>query len=169
MLIYIDDIVLTCNNEEFIQTLIKKLSSEFALKDLGELHCFLGIEVQHFSSSMTLSQSQYTKDFLNRAKLLESSHFNTPMALKPQLTPQDFKQIKAKEYRSLVGALQYLTYTHPDIVQAVNKVCRKLQNPTEGDMRAVKRILHYLKGTMHYGIKFIAQSPPKLYGFCDAN
>ncbi|KAK0582010.1 hypothetical protein LWI29_020396 [Acer saccharum] len=93
------------NNEESIQVLINQLNSEFALKDLGELHYFLGLEVQYFPGGITLSQSKYTKDLLNRAKLLESSHFNTPMALKPQPTPQDSKPIEAKEYRSLVGAL----------------------------------------------------------------
>ena len=46
-----------------------------------------------------------------------------PMALKSQVTPRDSDPINATEYHSLVGALQYLTYTRPDIVQAVNKVC----------------------------------------------
>lgn len=36
-------------------------------------------------------------------------------------------------------------------------------------MKAVKRIFRYLKGTMHYGIKFLTQSPLKLYGFYDAD
>ncbi|XP_059277668.1 uncharacterized mitochondrial protein AtMg00810-like [Lycium ferocissimum] len=91
------------------------------------------------------------------------------MALKSQPTPVDTKLVEAKEYRSLVGALQYLPYTCPDIVHAVNKVCQKLKDPTQGDMKAVKRILRYLKGTLHYGIKFLAHSPLKLYGFCDTD
>ncbi|XP_016574332.1 uncharacterized mitochondrial protein AtMg00810-like [Capsicum annuum] len=169
MLIYVDDIVLTENNEEFIQTLITQLSLEFVLKDLGKLHYFLGLEVQYFPGGITPSQGKYTKYLLNRAKLIESSHFNTPMALKSQPTPEDSKVVNAEEYRSLVGALQYLTYTRSDIVQAVNKVCQKLNKPTEGDMKAVKRIFFYLRGTIYYGIKFLAQSPLKLYGFCDAD
>ncbi|XP_024018613.1 uncharacterized protein LOC112090776 [Morus notabilis] len=163
------DIAIAGNNEESIQSLVNRLNIEFALKDLGKLHFFLGLEVQHFPEGITLSHGKYTKDLLNRAKLLESSHFNTPMALKPQPMPQDSKLVNATEYRSLVGALQYLTYTRSDIVQAVNKVCQKLKEPTERDMKAVKRILRYLKGTMHYGIKFLAQSPFKLYEFCDAD
>ncbi|PHU06618.1 hypothetical protein BC332_23107 [Capsicum chinense] len=169
MLIYVDDIVLKDNNEEFIQALITQLSLEFTLKDLRKLHYFLGLEVQYFPGGITLSQGKYTKDLLNRANLIESSHFNTPMALKSQPTPENSKLVNAKKYQSLVSALQYLTYTRPTIVQAVNKVCQTLNEPIEGDMKAVKRILHYLKGTMHYGIKFLAQSPLKLYEFCDAD
>ena len=59
-----DDIVLTGNNDLFIQLLIKKLSSEFALKDLGELHFFLVIEVQRKHYGISLSQSQYAKELL---------------------------------------------------------------------------------------------------------
>lgn len=83
MLIYVDDIIITGKNEEFMEELISKLDSEFALKDLGELHYFLGIEVRHFPGGITLSQGKYTKDLLSRAKLLDCSHFSTSMALKP--------------------------------------------------------------------------------------
>lgn len=79
--------------------------------------------MQYFSGEITLSQVKYTKDLLNQASLIECSQFNTPMTLKSQLTPEDSKLVEAKEYRSLVGAIQYLTYTQPDIIQAVNKVC----------------------------------------------
>ena len=83
MLIYIDDIVLTGNDNKFIQDLINKLGFEFSLKVLGDLYYFLGLKEWHFPRGITISQDKYTKDLLNRAKVLENSHFNTPMALKP--------------------------------------------------------------------------------------
>nr|XP_033513602.1 uncharacterized mitochondrial protein AtMg00810-like isoform X2 [Nicotiana tomentosiformis] len=168
MLIYIDDIVLTGNNDIFLEDLIKKLQSEFSLKDLGQLHYFLGLEVQYFPRGITISQSRYAKELLDRARLTNCSHINTSMALKSQPSPQGSKTIDPTEYRSLVGALQYLTYTRPDIVHAVNKVCQHLQYPREEHMRTVKRILRYLKGTTDYSLKFLSQSPFKLYGYCDA-
>ncbi|XP_055962301.1 uncharacterized mitochondrial protein AtMg00810-like [Mercurialis annua] len=168
MLIYVDDIVLTGNNDTYINLLINKLGKEFALKDLGEFHFFLGIEVQRNQQGPTLSQIQYAKELLHKAGLLDSTHYKTPMALKSQMTPRDSDPVNATEY-SLVGALQYLTYTRPDIVHAVNKVCQTLQNPTFGDMKAVKRILRYLKGTLHFGISFLKHSSLSLYGFCDAD
>ena len=169
MLVYVDDIVITGNDEDYVISLIKQLSSEFALKELGELHYFLGIEVHKFSGGITLSQSKYAHDLLTRAKMLDCSHNNTPMPIKQQPTPTDLKKVDAKTYRSLVGALQYLTHTRPDIVYAVNKVCQKLNDPTEDDMKLVKRILRYIKGTINYGLKFIPQKSLKLCGFCDAD
>ena len=82
MLIYVDDIILTGNDDKVIQNLITQLSSEFALKDLGALHYFLGIEVHRFPGGISLSQGKYIKDLLHRANIESSSHINTPMAIK---------------------------------------------------------------------------------------
>ena len=170
MLIYVDDIILTGNDDQSLHSLIKQLSSEFALKDLGDIHYFLGIEVHRHHNGITLSQGNYIKDLLNQSHMINSAHINTPMALKtPSTLPTANNLIDATSYRSIVGALQYVTYTRPDIVQAVNKVCQKLQNPTASDMTSVKHILWYLKGTMHHGLTFINQSSLNLYGFCDAD
>ena len=57
-------------------------------------------------------------------------------------------------YRSLVGALQYLTITRPDITHVVNSVNQFLHSPTEDHFLAIKRILRYVKGTLHFGLTF---------------
>jgi hypothetical protein len=55
---------------------------------------------------------------------------------------------EASKYRSIVGGLQYLTLTRPDISFAVNRVCQFLHSPTDLHMAAVKRILRYVQGTL---------------------
>ncbi|KAH9689512.1 retrovirus-related pol polyprotein from transposon RE1 [Citrus sinensis] len=169
MLIYVDDIVVTGNNTFLIDQLIHQLSIEFALKDLGQLHFFLGLEIRYFSGGIYVSQTKYTKDLLTKAKMLESTSLSTPMAIKEQANPIDHKPVNATEYRRLVGGLQYLTLTRPDIVHAVNKVCQHFQTPTEANLRAVKRILRYLKGSLDYGIRFLQQSSLNITAFCDAD
>ncbi|XP_026432292.1 uncharacterized protein LOC113329655 [Papaver somniferum] len=72
------------------------------------------------------------------------------------------------EYRSLVGALQYLTWTRPDITYAVNLVCQYMQHPTTTHLIASKRILRYIKGTLDFGLKFTRGSS-FLLGFSDAD
>ncbi|XP_042969008.1 uncharacterized mitochondrial protein AtMg00810-like [Carya illinoinensis] len=73
-------------------------------------------------------------------------------------------------YRSLVGALQYLTITWPDIAHAVNFVSQFLHSPTEDHFLVVKRILHYVKGTFHFGLHFRPfATPGALFAYSDAD
>ncbi|KAB2601163.1 hypothetical protein D8674_002168 [Pyrus ussuriensis x Pyrus communis] len=71
-------------------------------------------------------------------------------------------------YRSLVGALQYLTFTRPDIAFSVHQVCQFMQNPMVSHFTAVKRILRYLKGTMQFGISY-TKGDLQLKAFSDAD
>jgi len=72
-------------------------------------------------------------------------------------------------YRSVVGALQYLTLTRPDIAFAVNKVCQYLHAPTTTHWSAVKRILRYVKGTIALGHKIKRSSSRLVSAFSDAD
>jgi histone deacetylase 1/2 len=75
----------------------------------------------------------------------------------------------ATNYRSVVGALQYLTLTRPDISFAVNKVCQFLHAPTTVHWAAVKRILRYLKQTTNVGLKIGRSSSLLVSAFSDAD
>ena len=59
MLIYVDDIIVTSSSDAAISALLRDLNTDFALKDLGNLHYFLGIEVSKNSSGIILSQEKY--------------------------------------------------------------------------------------------------------------
>lgn len=70
-------------------------------------------------------------------------------------------------YRSVVGALQYVTLTRPEIAFSVNKVCQFLSHPLETHWKAVKRILRYLKGTLDYGLELKpAQNCSSMFSLC---
>jgi histone deacetylase 1/2 len=75
----------------------------------------------------------------------------------------------ATRYRSIVGGLQYLTLTRPDLAFSVNKVCQFLHVPTTAHWSAVKRILRYVKGAMDVGL-YIRKSNSRLVSaFSDAD
>ncbi|XP_071680530.1 secreted RxLR effector protein 161-like [Lolium perenne] len=75
----------------------------------------------------------------------------------------------ATAYRSLVGGLQYLTITRPDISYAVNRVCRFLHTPTISHWSAVKRILRYVRHTSAYGMAVRPTASCVLSAFSDAD
>ncbi|KAJ9566206.1 hypothetical protein OSB04_002172 [Centaurea solstitialis] len=72
-------------------------------------------------------------------------------------------------YRSLAGALQYLTFTRPDITYAVQQVCLHMHDPQESHMLALKRILRYIQGTIDYGLHLYRTSLTSLISYTDVD
>lgn len=80
ILVYVDDIIITGDNLSLIENLTSKLNDEFALKQLGNLEYFLGIEVQRLhDGSLLLSQTKYICDLLTKANMKDAKGINTPM------------------------------------------------------------------------------------------
>ena len=169
LLLYVDDIVLTGSNASLIDTFIHKLQQEFSMKDLGNLHYFLGLEVTQSSQGLFLSQVKYARDILIRAELHDSKPIATPMIVSHHLTSDGPLFHSPTIYRSLVGSLQYLTITRPDITHAVNSVSQFMHAPRESHFQAVKRILRYVKGTLHFGLSISSSSHLNISAFSDAD
>ena len=141
-----------------------RLHSEFAMIDLGALHHFLGISVTRSSQGLFLSQRQYALDLLQRAGMAECHSTATPVDTHAKLSAQD-----GSEYRSLAGALQYLTLTRPDLAYAVQQVCLFMHDPREPHMALIKRILRYVKGTLSSGLHIGIGSVQSLTAYYDAD
>ncbi|KAI3500548.1 hypothetical protein L1887_36372 [Cichorium endivia] len=169
LLVYVDDIILTGNNSALIRTFITRLNTEFAIKDLGKLSYFLGLEATYTDDGLFLTQAKYAHDILTRAGLLESKPTSTPLSPSDQLLTIGDQFSDPTLYRSLVGALQYLTITRPDLSYAVNQVSQFLQSPTVDHFQAVKRILRYVKGTLSFGLHFRRPQSSSILGYSDAD
>ncbi|KAK1660706.1 hypothetical protein QYE76_048865 [Lolium multiflorum] len=127
ILVYVDDIILVSSSVTAADRLVSSLRTAFAVKDLGKLHYFLGLEVTHDDTGLTLTQKKYSEDLLRRAGMLQCKPAFTPMSVSDPLTSDDGTILSAEdatEYRSVVGGLQYLTLTRHDISYAVNRVCQ---------------------------------------------
>lgn len=66
LLLYVDDIVLTASSSSLMQKIIKHVSSALAMKDLGPLHFFLGIQVRRSADGFFMNQAQYAEELLDR-------------------------------------------------------------------------------------------------------
>jgi len=79
--------------------------------------------------------------------------------------------VDATSYRSIVGALRYLTHTRPDIGFAVGYVSRFMAEPREDHLAAVKHLLRYVAGTRDYGLVYPRRSRGELEltGFSDSD
>ncbi|XP_071740352.1 uncharacterized mitochondrial protein AtMg00810-like [Rutidosis leptorrhynchoides] len=170
LLLYVGDIVLTTSSDKLHKHLIKLLSHEFALKDLGPLHSFLGISVTRSSYGLFLNQTAYAKDIIERVGLSGCNSIATPVDLNGKLSSSSEQPYpNPTKYRSLAGALQYLTFTRPDISYAVLQVCLHMHNPKDIHMLALKRIMRYLQGTLSLGLHITKSRSHDLVSFTDAD
>ncbi|PKA61094.1 Retrovirus-related Pol polyprotein from transposon TNT 1-94 [Apostasia shenzhenica] len=165
--IYVDDILIKGDDPKAITAIIQSLSKEFSIRDLGYAHYFLGIELHSHSKGSLLSQSKYILGLLQRAKMDGAHPISTPiftLSIKTSPTMND-----PLLYRSIIGVLQYVTITRPDITFVVSRACQFMHAPTEDHWTGVKRILRYLKGTILYGPQFHRHSSHTLHAFSDAD
>ena len=75
MLVYVDDIIVASSSQEATNALLEDLKKDFALKDLGDLHYFLGIEVKKVTDGILLSQEKYVSDILKRSGMMNCKNF----------------------------------------------------------------------------------------------
>ncbi|XP_042026885.1 uncharacterized mitochondrial protein AtMg00810-like [Salvia splendens] len=123
LIIYLDDMIITGDDNEEIQSLRENLVKEFAMKDLGALKYFLGIKVLRSRHGIFLRQKKYVLDLLAETGLLECKPAETPMITNHGLKIEEGVDLADRErYQRLVGKLIYLSHTRPDITYAVGVV-----------------------------------------------
>ena len=130
LVVYVDDIVITGNDSAGISSLKSFLQTQFQTKDLGLLKYFLGIEISRCKKGIFLSQRKYVLDLLAETGKLGVKPCNAPMTPNLQLTAEDGELFEDPErYRRLVGKLNYLTVTRPDIAYSVSVVSQFISSP----------------------------------------
>ncbi|BBH04952.1 P-loop containing nucleoside triphosphate hydrolases superfamily protein, partial [Prunus dulcis] len=163
LLLYVDDIMVTGTDSTHLQQFISLLGGHFDIKDLGPLSYFLGLQVLHKDGTVHINQFKYAYDILQKANLLNSKPASTTLATKVLLSVSDGALISnPTEYRKLVGSLQYLTLTRPDISFAFNTVAQFMSAPRTSHLVAAKRILRYIKGTIDLSLTFTPQTAATL-------
>jgi histone deacetylase 1/2 len=151
---------------------IKKLQSAFAVKDMGALAYFLGVDVRHTTEGFFLSQEQYVDDLLEHAGMKNCKAVATLADAKSKLSVSDGTPVSAADasfFRSIAGVLQYLTLTRPDIAYVVQQLCLHMHAPHDIHVAMLKRVLRYIKGTPQIGIQLRAMTSPTLTAYSDAD
>ncbi|RVW44641.1 Retrovirus-related Pol polyprotein from transposon RE1 [Vitis vinifera] len=170
LVVYVDDIVITDNDQDGIQKLKQHLFTHFQTKDLGKLKYFLGIEIAQSSSGVVLSQRKYALDILEETGMLDCKPVDTPMDPNVKLVPGQGEPLgDPGRYRRLVGKLNYLTITRPDISFPVSVVSQFLQSPCDSHWDAVIRILRYIKSTPGQGVLYENRGHTQVVGYTDAD
>ncbi|GJV19603.1 retrovirus-related pol polyprotein from transposon TNT 1-94 [Tanacetum coccineum] len=170
VLVYVDDLLITGNDEEQISSLKPQLSSVFHMKYLGEVNYFLGLEISRTAQGIFISQHKYTKDLLKEGGVLNNKPYKLPMDPNLKLQADVGTPLLDPEvYRRSIGQLIYLTVTRPDICYTVQLLSQFMQSPTFVHMQAVKHLLRYLLNSPGQGILLANNSAVELKAYCDSD
>ncbi|WOG94987.1 hypothetical protein DCAR_0314288 [Daucus carota subsp. sativus] len=148
ILVYVDDIILTASSDDLRVSIIKLLSSEFAMKDLGPLSSFLGISVTRHKAGMFLSQKNYAQQIIERAGMSSCKSSPTPVDTKAKVSAS-------------VGSV----FENPSLY----RICLHMHDPRVTHMQALKRIIRYIQGTQDYGLHLYSSSQSSLVSYTDAD
>ena len=119
---------------------------------------------------MFLHQRKYTEEIIARANMSNYKPVTTPVDVKGKLSAHGGSPVADPTlYRSLAGALQYLTFTRPDIAYVVQQCCLYMHDLRDAHLNAMKRIIRYLQGTLNHGLHLYSSSPTRLITYTDAD
>jgi hypothetical protein len=167
--LYVDDMIITGDNSEYIAFIKARLREDFLMTDLGPLRYFLGIEVSSTPDDFYISQEKYIQDLLARAALGDERIVETPMELNVQLRASDGDPLSdSTSYHHLIGSLVYLAITHPDISYPVHILSQFVSAPTSVHYSHLLRVLCYLRGTITRRLFFPRSSSLQLQAYSDA-
>ena len=170
VLVYVNDLLICGNNSHMVRRFKEYLSKCFAMKDLGKLKYFLGIEVSRGPEGIFLSQRMYALDIIADTGNLGSKPTSTPLEQNHQLAKSVAPLLTdPKKYRRLLGRLIYLLNTRPELSYSVHLLSQFIHAPKEEHWSAALRVVRYLKGSPGQGILLQSTDDLTLTIYCDAD
>ncbi|XP_016186045.1 uncharacterized protein LOC107627737 [Arachis ipaensis] len=143
VLVYVDDIIVTGESTELVKEVIAKLNVKFALKDMGDLHYFLGIQVNKTcDEGLILTQQKYIHEVLKKAGMVGCAPCHTPLPSTVKIT-----------------ALGGSSFCDPQLYRSI----------IESHWKLVKRVLRYLSGTSSYGLHLKQKTSLGITAYSDSN
>ncbi|GKC79304.1 ribonuclease H-like domain-containing protein [Tanacetum coccineum] len=173
LLVYVDDIIITGNNNDEISKFKIFLNQKFTIKDLGELKIFLGIEVLKIKNGLCLNQRKYCIELLHDYGLLACKPVATLMpenGILPHKETENDKLLKnITSYQKIVGKLIYLCNTRPDIAYSVHCLSQHMHSPLQSHFEAALRVLRYLKSAPGADIIYTKSSSSSINAYADSD
>ncbi|XP_019165961.1 PREDICTED: uncharacterized protein LOC109161843 [Ipomoea nil] len=152
-----------------IPTLLHRLPAAFKIRDLGTSGFFLGIETIKKETGMILSQRRYMRDILARAGMADCKPLTTPASVTQVVSLTEESCDNPTQYRRIVGALQYLTITRPDLSYVVNRLYQFMHSSTVVHWGLLQRVLRYIKGTLTYGLHLSVSASSTIHAFSNSD
>lgn len=146
----------------------KYLAKEFEIKDLERLHYFLGIEVEQWSKCFFISPMKYILDLLE-IRMLSFGLVDSSIEVNNRLVDYEGEVVEKERYHRLVGRLNYLLHTWPDIAYLVSVISQFIHDPWTSYLDVVNHILQSLNYASSKGFLFSNNWHLKVKAFIDVD
>ena len=131
VVVYVDDIIVIGNDAREISSLKVYLNTAFKIKDLGFVNYFLGLEVLQSTQGVVLTRRKFTMELLSEFLPDDTTAISPPLDLySKSLFVGTDPYPDPTQYRQLVGKLNFLTHTRPDIAFSVQYLSQFLHTPS---------------------------------------
>lgn len=167
ILVVVDDCIIEGNDEPLRKLVETTLHRKFGIKAFDKVEAFIGLQLEHTEAGIKIFQEQYIEELLAKFGMTDCNTAETPAA--PNAEMNTTLLGPGNVYRNLVGSLLYLLASRPDIASAVVQLSRHLNAPTQGHLKAAKRVLRYLAGTPRKGVNFKRGAIPRLICYSDSD
>jgi hypothetical protein len=153
--VYVDDLIIAGESRSELSAFKAEMKKVFKMTDLGALSYYLGIEVHQDDKGISLYQTKYAKQLLEKVRLSQCNPRKIPMEAKFKLSKTgDSSLVDLTEYRSLIGSLRYLLHTRPELTFSVSYLSRFMESPREDHWAAVKHLLRYVADITDHGLLY---------------
>ena len=173
IVVYVDDLFISCKDENIIKNLVGNLRSHFAELTVhdGITHSYLGMTFDFsIEKSVKVTMERYIRDLLLEAEINTSTKTPATDKLFDTRECEKLDAEKSKRFHTLVAKLLYLAKrVRPDILLAVSFLTTRVTSPDVDDFSKLQRILTYLYGTQDFGIVLRADTPTRVQTYIDAS
>lgn len=173
LVVHVDDIMIASSKLSRINGVIQALGQEFTITDLGDIQCYLGLEVtKNQARNYFISQQNYIEKVLIQARLENAKFSNHPMDTNYEKNRVDSPEIKIDYYSKLIGKLLYIAInSRPNISAPVAILAQHITGTQKIDWNELQRICRYLKATKNYKLRLSSSSSnvQEFFGYADAN
>ncbi|UYV80846.1 hypothetical protein LAZ67_19001950 [Cordylochernes scorpioides] len=169
--IYVDDFITVSDSEDTSNRFINKLRHHLEIKDVTCKGMFLGIKIIQDKEGISLQQSHYVQQILQKYGMENCKEVPTPGSKEINLDNHiEDDNCEQHTYQEALGMLMFLAVnTRPDIAYITSKLSQYSRQPKQMHWTAIKRVMRYLRGTIDLGVKFERGKTGILKSYADAS
>ena len=146
ILLYVDDLVIANADLEDVSHVKSQLVASFKMKDQGDLHYFLRIEVIHTLEGILINQRHYVLSMLFKFGMTDCKSVSTPLDRNVKIRQGSAPTCDATRFWNIVKILIYLTITRLDLIYPVDLVSQFMSQPMVEHLQCAQRP-RYVSGT----------------------